>query len=1038
MDIGGVSLTAGQGAGQNLQLNNLVLRDAAGQTLLQVPTLLTSFSIRDLLAGAMTPDRVSITDTRITLRRDRGGRISLVSMANTAQAASDPWQAFDALLADRRLAPLQEIDLSGARLSLIDELSGETFVFDTRDVALTRSGDEISARAVIAVPDAAETTQIILTGEYAVGDDGIDIAVRFFDARPERIADLVPAVDWLRNIDTQASGSVRARIGRDGTVGAVAGVLDLGKGRFLGAPTAGPVQFDQAKAYFTYNPASEILTLTEVDINTSSGSARASGYAVLDRGPGGAVTALTGQIAMTDLRLVNADLFDMPVHLGRTTLDARLSFDPLKLEVGALTIRDGDFTYRAEGSSTAGTTYWRNAYRIGIDRIDADRLKELWPLIAVPKTRDWLMENVVAGQVTDFAGALRTDHGDARFAFDFNVEDANVQLVKTVPYLENGRGYAALTDRDFRATLTSGYITAGNGTRIALKGSEIYIPDIVTRPTPGEISLVAEGGVAGLLHVLNSDRFRFIEKAGLTPDVATGRVRAKGDFALPLAKGVKLAEVALRVRADISEFQSLTLVPDRRLAADKLTAHVTGDAAQITGDVMLDGVPMAVTWDQPFAKEKAGASTVRAWVPLATDSLAKLGVPLPPGLLSGSTQGQVRIDLKRGAAPALTLESDLVGARVQVSDLGVAKAPGTAGSLRLRGTLGPEPTVDDVAISFPGLTAAGRLVLIPGGGLERAELNTLRVGRWLNIRRATLTPRGTGSAIKLAGGSLDLRGLPSGGNGSRGSGGSGTTIEARLDRVVVTSELFLSAFQGSFSTRGGLGGRFQGRVNGGIPLSGRMVPQPKGAAIELTATDAGGVLASANLLHNVRDGAMTVQLIPRTGRGNYDGALKLKNVRMKDASAIAGLLNAVSVVGLLQQLQGEGIHFSTVDGNFRLRDGAVELKKLSAVGPSMGITLDGWYDTRAKTVDFEGVTTPLYAVNGVFERLFGPLVGRRKGEGMFSFTYRMRGPAKDPRVSVNPFSILTPGAFREIFRTRAPAPPPGFVDAAPAVTQRST
>ena len=104
----------------------------------------------------------------------------------------------------------------------------------------------------------------------------------------------------------------------------------------------------------------------------------------------------------------------------------------------------------------------------------------------------------------------------------------------------------------------------------------------------------------------------------------------------------------------------------------------------------------------------------------------------------------------------------------------------------------------------------------------------------------------------------------------------------------------------------------------------------------------------------------------------------------------------------------------------------------------MGITLDGYYNARSRTVDFEGVTTPLYAVNGVLQRLFGPLVGRRKGEGMFSFTYRMRGPADDPRVAVNPLSILTPGAFREIFRTRAPEPPAGFRAASEQPTNSRT
>jgi hypothetical protein len=164
-------------------------------------------------------------------------------------------------------------------------------------------------------------------------------------------------------------------------------------------------------------------------------------------------------------------------------------------------------------------------------------------------------------------------------------------------------------------------------------------------------------------------------------------------------------------------------------------------------------------------------------------------------------------------------------------------------------------------------------------------------------------------------------------------------------------------------------------------------------------------------------------LVPSGGKGNYDGTLEITKTRLRNASAMAGLLNAISLVGLLQQLEGDGIHFSTVEGQFQLRNNGVTLKNISAVGPSMGITLDGWYDIKSKTVNFEGVTTPLYAVNGLFERVFGSLMGRRKGEGLFSFTYTMRGPAADPKVSVNPLSILTPGMFREIFRSKAPELP---------------
>ena len=44
----------------------------------------------------------------------------------------------------------------------------------------------------------------------------------------------------------------------------------------------------------------------------------------------------------------------------------------------------------------------------------------------------------------------------------------------------------------------------------------------------------------------------------------------------------------------------------------------------------------------------------------------------------------------------------------------------------------------------------------------------------------------------------------------------------------------------------------------------------------------------------------------------------------------------------------------------------------------------------------------------------------KRGEGLFGFNYSLGGTADAPQVSVNPLSILTPGLFREIFRS----PPP--------------
>lgn len=92
----------------------------------------------------------------------------------------------------------------------------------------------------------------------------------------------------------------------------------------------------------------------------------------------------------------------------------------------------------------------------------------------------------------------------------------------------------------------------------------------------------------------------------------------------------------------------------------------------------------------------------------------------------------------------------------------------------------------------------------------------------------------------------------------------------------------------------------------------------------------------------------------------------------------------------------------------------MEIRDGSAVGPSLGISGAGTYRAKGQVLDLQGTISPIYMLNGI-----GQIFSKRR-EGLFGFNYRMTGVAEDPKVSVNPLSILTPGMFRDIFRSEPP------------------
>ena len=258
-----------------------------------------------------------------------------------------------------------------------------------------------------------------------------------------------------------------------------------------------------------------------------------------------------------------------------------------------------------------------------------------------------------------------------------------------------------------------------------------------------------------------------------------------------------------------------------------------------------------------------------------------------------------------------------------------------------------------------------------------------------------------------------------GGSGGGAGGGLGR-LDVALDRVQVTDTIALARFEGLFDgARGALAGRFSARVGGREAVAGQAIPQNGGVALRLTGGDAGDILEAAGLLDNVQDGTFALDLAPVAGAaGQYDGLLSIEGARLRGAPAIAALLDAVSVVGLIDQLNGPGIYFSEVEARFRLTPDRVILSRGSAVGPSMGISMDGYYGLQSRRMDLQGVLSPVYLLNGI-----GRLIAR-KGEGLIGFNFNLRGTRGAPDVSVNPLSVFTPGMFRDIFRR----PPPTLSD----------
>ncbi|MCK5445646.1 MAG: AsmA-like C-terminal domain-containing protein, partial [Rhodospirillaceae bacterium] len=124
--------------------------------------------------------------------------------------------------------------------------------------------------------------------------------------------------------------------------------------------------------------------------------------------------------------------------------------------------------------------------------------------------------------------------------------------------------------------------------------------------------------------------------------------------------------------------------------------------------------------------------------------------------------------------------------------------------------------------------------------------------------------------------------------------------------------------------------------------------------------------------------------------------------------------------GVDDMLDAKGMSFDKLRVPFRIERGIIDIGASKAQGPSLGLTFQGQVTQSMQQVNINGIIVPAYGLNSLFNKI--PLVGDillgGKDEGLFALTYRIEGPADNPKFTINPLSALAPGILRKIFEGR--------------------
>ncbi len=156
------------------------------------------------------------------------------------------------------------------------------------------------------------------------------------------------------------------------------------------------------------------------------------------------------------------------------------------------------------------------------------------------------------------------------------------------------------------------------------------------------------------------------------------------------------------------------------------------------------------------------------------------------------------------------------------------------------------------------------------------------------------------------------------------------------------------------------------------------------------------------------EGVLDFQSIKRNNQHN--SLLIIDNFKVKEVPALAKILTLASLQGIADLLTGEGIRFTDFEMKYTSQNNIIEIEELYAIGPAISILISGYIE-KNKLVSLRGTLVPATTINRTISSipLLGDiLVGKKIGEGVFGVSFKIKGPPKNLKTTVNPIKSLTP------------------------------
>ena len=971
---------------------------------LEISKIELGLSLESFLSGKFSLSTVSADGLIVGVIRNSSGVYSLKLGDSLLSSSGDSdlvalTTTVKNSLQRESFSNLESFTVTSMTVQYDDQKASKLWVVDGARIEIKKDLDNIFLRGDCAfLMGGADISTLQINYETNLNSDDGNLGILFDDFPSKEIASQSPALSWLNVIEAPISGAFRTKIGSDLDVREISASLKIGQGVLRADDKSKPLRFDNANVYFSYDRPSDVINFEEININSTDLNATLAGFVRLgvDQNE---KTYYVGTLKANTLETNPLEIYQDPLKFEEVEIEFKLEPEPFQLEVSHLSVKDSarNLVIWATGQVISGRSGWEVFSEVKSDRANSGDIIAYWPPKFKKNGRLWLEKNVSNANLNNLYAAVTFGSNiKPKVAMGYSFSNANINLVEGFPPLEQAAGKYSFYDRRFSIDLSSGYV-GGKLDRLDLSGSNLIVNNTEIKPYPAQINLNSAGSLATLPSL-----FDFADDYGFAQQQNTdGDIKLNGILKLPLKTKISSDDVKYKLFGVLENIK----IRDERFPFDihspKLAFKINEGSLQLSGPLSIGEISFDARFISGFGAQRAKISPrLEGKFSLSENIIEDLQLGVSKNWFSGSALASVIMDFPSDGDATFRLTSDLKGLEVQIPEVGLLKNKKASSSFEVTGYISDNIYYDTMFISA-----------------EDFELNVSidNNGKYLIerlFRKDIFDVSGFASkdGLEFTGGKFNLANYlkfieP------KHKSKSGIPVSVNLDTLNITDSFYIDNFSTRFVSDS-INGKFAGLFMGAEPVTGSFGSENGYRFAEILSNDAGAFLQAAGLIKRGAEGKLNLR-INRNADG-IKGRLFTESLKIYDLPALAKLLQSLSIIGLLEQMLGQGLFLAESEINFRLDDKQYIIDRASFFGPSLGISLDGYLNRKDRLLDFQGVFSPIYAINSIGSVL------TRKGEGLIGINFDLWGNPDTPKVLVNPFSVLTPGMFREIFRR----PPP--------------